>query len=262
MHMPMAIAAAEAGKHVIVEKPMALSVAEATSMIDAAGVCLYVAESATYQPLAGFLREVMQSGRHIGELVTATVVAGFRAPDYGYPERRAWLGQPELGGSGTWMLHGIHTVAQLRHVFGEVATVYASEHRTDGFQRTDIEATMDLQLGLVSGASVHVVQSAVARFSGDTSGYTIIGDSGCLRAQHDQCCFIDDDGTKECISLPVPPLSEFGQELAAFAAWVRGGEPGPTTGRSERRSLAIVQAGYKSAASGQPVNLLERFREL
>ena len=160
------------------------------------------------------------------------------------------------------MLHGIHTVAQLRHVFGEVATVYACQHRASGFQRTDIEATMALQLSLVSGASVHVVQTAEARLPGDTGGYTLFGDTGCLRARDDRCCFIDDEGQEECVSLPAPPLSEFAQELAAFAAWASGAGPGPTTGRSERRSLAIVQAGYESAASGQPIDLLQRFGEL
>ncbi|MBT7860681.1 MAG: Gfo/Idh/MocA family oxidoreductase [Gemmatimonadetes bacterium] len=265
LHASMAIAAAEAGKHVIVEKPMALSVEEATSMIEAAeraGVRLYVAESATHQPLAGFLREVVQSRRHIGELVTATVMDGFRAPDYGYPDRRAWLGQPALGGTGTWMLHGIHTVAQLRYVFGEVATVYAHQHRTSGFKRRDIEATMDLQLTLSSGASVHVVQSSETRFPADMGGYTIFGDLGCLRARRDKCWFIDDEGEQECVTMPAAQPSEFAQELAGFAQWVLGEDPGPTTGRSERRSLAIVQAGYESAASGRPIDLVQRFGEL
>ncbi|HIG15998.1 MAG TPA: hypothetical protein EYQ31_01120 [Candidatus Handelsmanbacteria bacterium] len=51
----LAIAAAEAGKHVLVEKPMAMDVAEATWMIaaaEASGICLYVAASVTYQPAA------------------------------------------------------------------------------------------------------------------------------------------------------------------------------------------------------------------
>jgi predicted dehydrogenase len=162
-HCAQAVAAAEAGKHVLVEKPMAMDVDEATRMIDAAEaarVCLYVAESAVYQPIASFLRDVVRSGRWIGELTSASVTAGFRAPIYGYPDRRAWLAKPELGGRGTWTLHGIHTVAQLRYVLGEVAVVYARQHRAASFQRQDVEATVSAALTLVSGVTVHLLQTA------------------------------------------------------------------------------------------------------
>ena len=75
-HCVQAIAAAEAGKHVLVEKPMAMDVAEATRMIaaaEASGICLYVAASATYQPIVSFLRDVVHSGRWIGDLTSASV---------------------------------------------------------------------------------------------------------------------------------------------------------------------------------------------
>jgi predicted dehydrogenase len=57
-------------------------------------------------------------------------------------------------------------------------------------------------------------------------------------------------------------LSSYALELEAFADYVDGVSVGPTTGESERRSLAIVQAGYESAKSGEPVKLQERFGEL
>ncbi len=47
-----------------------------------------------------------------------------------------------------------------------------------------------------------------------------------------------------------------------FAYYVLRGIEGPTSGRSERRSLAIMQAGYESAKSGEVVNLRERFGAL
>ena len=137
LHASMAIAAAEAGKHVIVEKPMALTVEDATEMIAAAeanGVKLYVAENWVYSPLAGFMRDVVRSGRYIGELTAAAYNWGFQAQNYGFPGRRAWLAEPESGGTGTWMLHGIHSVARLRHILGEVAVVYLREHHNTKVQ--------------------------------------------------------------------------------------------------------------------------------
>ena len=58
------------------------------------------------------------------------------------------------------------------------------------------------------------------------------------------------------------PLSAFALEFRAFADCVLKGVEGPTTGRSERRSLAVVQAGYESAATGRPVNIRHRFGDL
>ena len=51
-------------------------------------------------------------------------------------------------------------------------------------------------------------------------------------------------------------------ELAAFADCVADESVGPTTAESERRTLAIVQAGYESIEHGQAVNLRERFGQL
>ena len=264
-HYEQAVAAAEAGKHVLVEKPMAMDVDEAARMIDAAaaaGVCLYVAESAVYQAHAGFLRDVARAGRWIGTLTAASVTAGFRAPDYGYPDRRAWLAQPERGGKGTWTLHGIHTVGQLRYILGEVATVYARQHRAPSFRRDDVEATVSALLTLASGATVTVLQTAETKLYGDLGGYVLHGDRGSVRATRDSCrVFTDEeDGTR--IDIPPAPHGEHALELAAFADHVRGVAEGPTTGISERRTLAVVEAGYESMASGQPVDLAHRFGPL
>ena len=263
-HCDQAIAAAEAGKHVLVEKPMAMNVTEATRMIAAAaaaGVCLYVAESATYQPIAVFLRDVVRSGRWIGELTSVRLTAGFRASDYGYPDRRAWLAQPEQGGMGTWMLHGIHTIAQLRYVLGEVASVYAQQHRAASFQRDDVEATVNATLTLVSGVTVQLLQTAETKIPADLAGYVLHGDQGSLHAHASGCRVFVNDQNPTTVTIPPLKYSEHAMELAAFADAVAGVE-GPTSGLAERRSLAVMQAGYESMASGQPVHLSTRFGPL
>ena len=265
LHCPQAVAAAEAGKHVLVEKPMAMTVAEATQMLDAAdanGVKLYVAESATYSPMATHLRQIVRTGQYIGELVSASVTAGFRGPDYGYPGRRAWLSTLELGGTGTWMLHGIHTMAQLRYVLGEVRTVYLREHKASSYQRQDVEATMSGTLTLESGVAVSVVQTAEVKLHADLGGYVLHGDRGSLRATADGYRVFGDEESDTERCYPEATLRAFALELEAFADYVAGSAEGPTTGRSERRSVAVVQAGYESAASGQPVDIRERFGEL
>lgn len=261
LHCPMAVAAAQAGKHILVEKPIALTVADATRMIEAAeanGVRLYVAENLIYQRSALFLRQMVASGEHVGQLTAASLVWGFRAANFGYPGRRAWLTQPEQGGTGTWMLHGIHTMAQLRAIFGEVAHIYMREHRASSFQRPDIEGTMTGILTLENGLSITVIQTCETRTQ---NHYAIYGDQGFVRAFADEYEVITEAGTQR-FSYPDPGLSEYALEIKAFAEYVLHDCEGPTTGRSERRSLAIVQAGYESAASGQPVDLRWRFGEI
>ena len=266
LHCEAAISAAQAGKHVLCEKPLALTVEEATRMIDAAeaaNVALYVAESLSYSPMSQFLRQVVGSGEYIGEVVAASCASGFRArPTYAYDGRRAWLSTPEMGGTGTWMLQGIHRMAQLRYVLGEVDTVYVREHHARSFGRSDVEGTMSGLLTMTKGYQVSVVQTCEARIGGMLGGYVIHGDEGSLRATDDGCEVYRDNREPLSLSYPAAPMSEFAQEIEAFADTVTGTSEGPTTGRSERRSLAIVQAGYESAESGVPVNLKERFGEL
>jgi predicted dehydrogenase len=238
-----------------------MNVAEATRMITAAaaaGVCLYVAESATYQPIAVFLREVVRSGRWIGEPTSARIAAGFRAPAYSYPDRRAWLAQPDKGGLGTWMLHGIHTIAQLRYILGQVVSVYAQQHRAASFQRDDIEATVHATLTMASGVTVQLLQTAETKIPADLAGYVLHGDRGSLHAHAADCRVFADDQNPTTVTIPPLKYTEHALELAAFADAVAGVE-GPTSGVSERRSLAVMQAGYESMASGQLVHLSTRF---
>jgi predicted dehydrogenase len=269
LHCPMALEAAAAGKHILCEKPLAMNVTDATRMIDTAeanGVKLYVAENLCYTPMSHFLREVVGSGRHIGEPVAASMTFGFRARDFGYPGRRAWLTDPEQGGTGTWMLHGIHTMAQLRYILGEVASIYLQEHRARSFQRANLEATMTGIATLESGVNVTIVQTCEVRMLHNLGGYTLYGDEGCLRAYAEGyevfSHTLNADEWPERRTYPAASLSDYAQEIEAFADWVLEDRPGPTTGRSERRSLAVVQAGYESMQSGQPVNIKARFGEI
>ena len=269
LHCPAAVEAASARKHILCEKPIALTVEEATQMIDAArahDVKLYVAENVVYTSMSKTLREIVTTGSYVGEVAFASLVKGFRALQYGYPGRRAWLSTLELGGTGTWMLHGIHSIAQLRFVLGEVQTVYMLGHHTTSFSRTDLEGTMSGLLTMASGIHVSIVQSCETRVKGNLRGYTIHGNQGSVRAwreayevfgkhfsSHDEAQVFD---------YPQETLSSYAQEIEAFADYVAGVSVGPTTAESERRSLAIVRAGYESARRGRPIDLKERFGDL
>lgn len=264
LHCEMAVTAAQAGKHILVEKPIAMTISDATRMIDAAqsnGVRLYVAENLVYTPQSRFLRGVVQSGEWVGALTAVSLAWGFRAANFAYPGRRAWLTRPELGGTGTWMLHGIHMMAQLRYIFGEVVTVYLREHHAASFERPDLEGTVSGVLTLENGLHITLIQSCETQIPDNSRGYTIYGDGGCLRGFEDGYEVFNGD-VFERHSYPVSALSDYALEIQVFAAHVLAGEVGPTDGLSERRSLAVVLAGYESIRTRRPVDLRAYFGEL
>jgi predicted dehydrogenase len=264
LHCEMAVAAAQAGKHILVEKPIAMTIQDATRMIDAAqsnGVRLYVAENLVYTPQSRFLRHVVQAGELVGALTAVSFAWGFRAANFGYPGRRAWLTRPDMGGTGTWMLHGIHTMAQLRYIFGEVAAIYLREHHAASFERSDLEGTVSGVITLENGLHITLIQSCETQMPDNSRGYTLYGDAGCLRAFESGYEVFNGDAFQR-LPYPVSALSDYALEIQAFAAHVLDGEAGPTTGLSERRSLAVVLAGYESIRTRHPVDLRAYFGEL
>jgi predicted dehydrogenase len=266
LHAPISVAAAEAGKHVLVEKPIAMTIEDATRMIAAAernGVKLYVAENLCYTPMSRFLRLAVANGDHVGEITAISFTAGFRAQNFTYPGRRAWLTEPENGGTGTWMLHGIHSMAQARYIFGEFETVYLRADHAASYERPWLEGTMSGLFTLATGVHMTVLQTSETAMPHNLAGYTIYGDGGTLRASSKGYEVFDGGASPpEIVPYPASELSDYALEMEAFADTVAGVCEGATSGRSERRSLAVVLGGYESAATGQPVNLRERYGEL
>ena len=264
LHAPMALDAASAGKHILVTKPMATSVVEATRMVDgaaAASVTLYVAEHLPYEPRFDTLRQIVETGEHIGELTFAACVAGHRARNPLYPGRRAWLTRPGAGGTGMWALLGIHTVAALRYVLGEVASIYMLDHHASSFERDDLEATMSGVVELESGVVVSLVQTTETQLRPLLADFRLYGDSGVVIGREETYDVFDGGDDEQPVTLPYPTegLSAYARMLQAFIDAIGPGETGPTSGSSERRSLAVIEAGYESARSRRPIDLRERY---
>ena len=121
VHAAQTIAAAEAGKHVLCEKPMAMTAAECDRMIAACrahGVRLGIAYYRRFYPVIVRVKEILASG-DIGQPVFAQMSA-FEpfAPAPDYP--RAWLLDPALAGGGPMMDFGCHRLEVLVNLFGTV----------------------------------------------------------------------------------------------------------------------------------------------
>ena len=124
IHLPQTIAAAEQGKHVLVEKPMAMSTVECNEMIAvcrANHVKLGVAYYRRFYPVVARIKEVLASGE-IGELLSInfTTAAAFAIDPH---EDGYWRVIPEQGGGGALMDIGSHRIDLMLHMFGPIEQV-------------------------------------------------------------------------------------------------------------------------------------------
>jgi predicted dehydrogenase len=128
LHAEQTIAAAEAGKHVICEKPMAMDARECRRMIAAsrsAGVRLSVAYYRRFYPVVNRIKQILESGE-IGKVVLAEIRAfeNFR-PEAKDP--RSWMIRKNQGGGGPLMDFGCHRIEVLLNILGEVSRVWGSQ---------------------------------------------------------------------------------------------------------------------------------------
>jgi len=167
LHAEQAVAAAEAGKHVLCEKPMALDVAECARMRDAArahGVRLGVAYYRHHYPVVARLRALLASGE-IGAPVLAMVEA-FEHFDPGPDHPRAWLLRRRESGGGPMMDFGCHRIEVLLDLLGPVAAVDGFPTNVR-FREREVEDTCVARLHFASGAEAVLAVSHAARESRD-----------------------------------------------------------------------------------------------
>ena len=127
LHAPQAIAAARAGKHVLCEKPMAMSVTQCDEMIAAAlqnKVRLGIAYYRHFYPVVNRIGEILKSGS-IGTPVIAQINAfEWFDPEPTHPRR--WLLAKELSGGGPMFDFGCHRIEVLMNLFGKIEQVNAA----------------------------------------------------------------------------------------------------------------------------------------
>jgi len=154
-HAPETIAAAEAGKHVLCEKPMALDVAEAERMIaacDAARVHLAVAYYRRFYPKTREMKRLIEAGA-IGKPVLARVIIGGRVV-IAEDNPKHWRVVPATSGGGALMDVGSHRLDVICHLLGEPESVCGF---ADNLDRPDMAVpdTESVLCRMSTGAHLH-----------------------------------------------------------------------------------------------------------
>ncbi|GAA2300697.1 Gfo/Idh/MocA family oxidoreductase [Streptomyces kunmingensis] len=256
-HRHLVLDAIAAGKHVVCEKPLALSVDEAQEMVDAAeaaGVLLFPAHVVRYFPAYAALAQSVVAGR-IG------VPAVLRFTRSGcYPVWAPWFSDPALSG-GILMDQMIHDLDFARLLAGEVVRVHAQVRgrQEPGATAGDV-ATGTAVLTHASGAVSHVLGVWGLPDLPFRTTYRVAGSGGIL--EHDSTAHtgfrVLAQGARAAgEGIPGSPMTEspYLTELRDFAAAVTGGAVPRVLARDGVEAVRIAAAAAESARTGEPVEL-------
>jgi len=248
-HLPDALLALGAGLHVLVEKPIAPTFAEADRMISAAaaaGRILMVAENVHFMPAFHHVHRLIAGGR-LGELRELHLVAR------GYRPHRGWRLDAGTCGGGVLIDAGIHHVHNLRRWGGEPRRVFAlAPPRTVAFGGED---AVDLLAELPGGAVGFLANSLGARGMPRVQWSTVTGTDGTCFADHRGRWVLLRGAHRTRLSLFFRDTRGHVAMLSAFDEAMRADKAPETDGAAGRRDLAVVLAAYRSIAERRPVDV-------
>ncbi len=239
----LAIAAARAGKIILIEKPLAPTVAECRRIADAAaasGVTVMVAHTLRFNAVVRALRAALPD---IGPLHAAVLTQRFE------PSPLAWLDQRRVAGGGIILHTGVHSFDLVRHLTGaEAERVYAQARRvvtrdTEDSFATTIEMDGGGVLAMVGGSRATI---------GRGGGIELAGRDGQLVGDHVHGFAARLAGSERhplAVGAPVATVQAVLEELTAALAERRSPSVTLADGLA---SVAIAEACYRSLATGQP----------
>lgn len=265
LHAEHAIAVAGARKHVVVEKPMALTLDDANAMIeacDANGVRLFVVKQNRFNVPVVKAREALDNGR-FGKLVLGTVRVRW-CRDQSYYDNDGWRGTWALDG-GVLANQASHHVDMLSWFMGDVESVHA--RGVTALARIEAEDTAVATLKFRNGA-LGIIEATSATRPKDMEGsLSVLGSTGAVEIAGFSVNKIrtwqfsqeqsSDTEVMEKFSVNPPNVYGFGHQ--AYYEHVvdcfTKGAAALVDGHQGRQSLELIMALYESIASGREVSL-------
>lgn len=264
-HAELGIQAAEAGKHVLAEKPIEITLQQADALIaacDRAGVKLGVIFQSRFLPAVQRIKRAVDEGR-LGKLMIGDAyVKWFRAPEYYGPG--SWHGTLAVDGGGALMNQAIHTIDLLRWIVGPVETAFAMQSALR-YPHIEAEDTLVGSVRFRNGA-LGIIQAATSAKPGFKRRLEISGERGTIILDGDAISVWAIDGEDSDLG-EAEQLTDGSANPAAISneghrrqiedmmrAVIENRSP-MIDGREGRKSLELVAALYASASEGKPVIL-------
>jgi predicted dehydrogenase len=253
-HEEFTVRAAEAGKHVLCEKPLAATVAQSARMVEACrrqGVLLMTAYRKYFEPAALYLKSLVSNGS-LGRIdMIHTSFSELFTPGVS----SAWLLDPALAGGGPMMDLGVYCVNTSRWLAGEdpvEAVAQSWRHDTQRFKDVEEGVTFRLKFpsGLVvQGSSTYGAAMSSFVFVQGTKGWVSLSPAYPFEDERRVTGKI----AGRSVERRFKALDEFALEIDAFALAIQKKKAVEPDGIQGHRDMIILQAIYESARNGQPV---------
>src|SRR3954454_20392265 len=265
MHPAHVIACAKAGKHVVVEKPMALRLQDADDMIracDEAGVKLFIVKQNRFNVPVVKAREALEAGR-FGRLILGTVRVRW-CRDQAYYNQDAWRGTWAQDG-GVLTNQASHHIDMLEWFFGEVVSVHA--RGITALVKIETEDTAVATLKFRNGALGIIEATTAARPTDLEGALSSLGEGGSVEIagfavnQIRHWRFVDEiPSDKEVIekfSVNPPDVYGFGHQAyyQHVVDCLMDQRAALVDGLEGRKSLELISALYESIETGEQVSL-------
>ena len=260
-HAPLALACMRAGVHVIVDKAMCLTVAEATEMIETAReheVMLAVFHARRHDGNYRAIVETVRSGA-IGEVFHIELTAG------GYGRPRDWWYSVKALGGGAFYLWGPHAIDWVLHLVGDRVQGVTGFYHKKVWKDVDIEDQTRAVLRFENGVVADITYSHIAaagkplwRILGTRGAIVDTGRGGNADYQNeiagpsggDFQLITVEDGKRQETTVPYKDSDWLTYYMEISDHLLRGG-PVPVTGEDGRRTIAVFEAAERSDQSGR-----------
>jgi len=258
-HAEIALAAAAAGKHVLVEKPMAMNLAECKTMVEAAakaGTVLMVGQNQRFQPEHVQIKELLDR-EAIGRIVALRFDCN-QFVKYMYPPD-SWIFDKAKSGGGMIAQTAIHKIDLMRHFFGEIKEVSAMtgftglnlNYKPGGNE--DIAALlMNFNNGII-GEAFYLFAAHKTPIPTTTGELTIFyGEKGIIHNVLGWHIYSTDvpeysGGLTKLDIRTYPYIDSVAAEILHFLESIRNGKEPITSGRDNLGTMAVIDAMYQAA---------------
>ena len=256
LHAGVTVEALDAGKHVLVEKPMAVTMEECDRMIEAearSGRLLQIGLTGQYRPALRTARAFLDTNA-LGPVIQVLALVSARFPY----ERldRCYLTR-SMGG-GNWMGNGVHMVDWVTHLVGRKAVSVKAVLGTHmHYMHSDDTATALIRYA--NGVAGVVISVASSRGAQDTAYIDVHGTQGRLQVHFDTAEYpggmvrVGQDGAWR--ELDIEPINDFAEQYRDFVTAIATNDRPPASSAYGRHIMEILFAAERSSVTGREVVL-------